>query len=454
MPVDKDLLGGNAPSLEPFIDAFFPRGNNCLYRASPLAAVEHGNLVLGPLAFSTELGSGSFTSFHQDGSGLVDSGHLVVSGNNDVVICRPCTDEEYPDAMKIIWGKDYFPGLEDMNPHNRIGRTCHWPTREIITELRAKGFDPKVFILKPGQLLYIPQACPHQFRKSGCQGDVPSEDAHYLLRCADVAPGPFLSIAWDFLLMDSTTDGKYLGHDKIDRTIKFYKRERRAALERKQDTIPCPLLPFYSLLFDKAKEMVMESNPKQPKLLRTILKVLLEQFILESKICGLIGSLHDLVLEEKERVCTGDDREDNNILTCDFCSLDTNTYVDFGDSDNNKDSLYCPSCFRKSCEGGAGFLNRRKKVRVVYRDMCLRPVSIKSQIQIDLVAGQERNICDFVDSDGSLDRLSRVLSQVQQQKKRDGDSSMQSPSSPLNAADGAQDQGQAQGSLVEIAESK
>ena len=44
----------------------------------------------------------SFTTFHQDGSGTVDSGHLCLSGHNEVIMLRRMPEVNKLHAMSIL----------------------------------------------------------------------------------------------------------------------------------------------------------------------------------------------------------------------------------------------------------------------------------------------------------------------------------------------------------------
>lgn len=69
----------------------------------------------------------TFTHFHQDGHGTVDSGHLCISGFNEVIMLRRLTERHKQHALMILTGdfggekqvKDtptYFDGLYE-EPH-------------------------------------------------------------------------------------------------------------------------------------------------------------------------------------------------------------------------------------------------------------------------------------------------------------------------------------------------
>jgi hypothetical protein len=58
---------------------------------------------MGPFLYITI--GGSFTVFHKDGNGSVDSGHTVISGHNEVFMIRKLNDSE-EDQFRIIMNLD------------------------------------------------------------------------------------------------------------------------------------------------------------------------------------------------------------------------------------------------------------------------------------------------------------------------------------------------------------
>lgn len=64
--------------------------------------------------------------------GTVDSGHLCISGYNEVIMMRVLSDDEIKDAYKILNGE------YDNEPHEG-GSTENWPTNDIIQSLKEKG---------------------------------------------------------------------------------------------------------------------------------------------------------------------------------------------------------------------------------------------------------------------------------------------------------------------------
>ncbi len=65
-----------------FAVATLPAGAACALRHVP----PEGRTFMGPNVYCTP--PGSFTWFHQDGSGTVDSGHQSLGGLNEVVMFR------------------------------------------------------------------------------------------------------------------------------------------------------------------------------------------------------------------------------------------------------------------------------------------------------------------------------------------------------------------------------
>ena len=59
---------------------------------------------MGPNIYITP--PGSFTKFHQDGHGTVDSGHQCLRGYNEVVMLRRLTETHKINAIRILNGKD------------------------------------------------------------------------------------------------------------------------------------------------------------------------------------------------------------------------------------------------------------------------------------------------------------------------------------------------------------
>ena len=62
----------------------------------------NGRPSVGPNFYVTP--PASFTVFHQDGHGTVDSGHVCLSGHNEVIMLRRMPEENKRHAMSILSG--------------------------------------------------------------------------------------------------------------------------------------------------------------------------------------------------------------------------------------------------------------------------------------------------------------------------------------------------------------
>lgn len=76
----------------------------------------------------------AFTHFHQDGFGTVDSGHLCLTGYNEVVMLRRLPEEHKRNAANILKSADLRDALYD-EPHSD-GEKPSWPDHDMIEECR------------------------------------------------------------------------------------------------------------------------------------------------------------------------------------------------------------------------------------------------------------------------------------------------------------------------------
>lgn len=87
----------------------------------------------GPLIYAGV--GGAFTPFHEDGLGTVDSGHLCLTGYNDVVILRRLQGVARKDAANKL-------GISlDKRPNDVMGgaNLFSWPTKEKIESFKKLG---------------------------------------------------------------------------------------------------------------------------------------------------------------------------------------------------------------------------------------------------------------------------------------------------------------------------
>ena len=117
-----------------------PRGDQCLLRFLP----SRGHPFMGPNLYVTP--PGTFTHFHQDGHGTVDSGHQCLRGANEVVMLRRLDEPNKRRALRVLCGA--APGYDALygKPHDS-GAKPPWPTKAQIDELRALGYCPSAFTL-------------------------------------------------------------------------------------------------------------------------------------------------------------------------------------------------------------------------------------------------------------------------------------------------------------------
>ena len=146
---------------------------------------------MGPNLYVTP--PGSFTHFHQDGHGTVDSGHQCLRGNNEVVMLRRLDEANKRRALKILCGSCLSYDALYGKPHD-AGEKPLWPTEKQIAELRKLNYCPSVFTLQPGDFVHINKGRLHAFRKK---------------RPADpTCPEEFcVSVAWDWLYQGSSLAG-------------------------------------------------------------------------------------------------------------------------------------------------------------------------------------------------------------------------------------------------------
>lgn len=96
----------------------------------------------------------SFTHFHQDGHGTVDSGHLCLNGYNEVIMLRRLTERHKKHALMILTGNlndnkvlnhTYFDGLYQVPHGDELVRKKHIALeRNILKNLTLTSF---IFII-------------------------------------------------------------------------------------------------------------------------------------------------------------------------------------------------------------------------------------------------------------------------------------------------------------------
>jgi len=192
------------------LPSILPGGSHCMMNALNV----NGRPFMGPNLYITP--PASFTHFHQDGHGTVDSGHLCLSGYNEVVMLRRLTERHKYHALRLLTGaSDSKKTLYDLPHRDQGGDEIRrdWPTAVSIEECKRMGYCPSVFVLKPGQLVHINKGRLHAFRKLA-PSPLPPTDCHAVQRqilldskgdskSEDIC----FSIAWDWMFKGVTSEG-------------------------------------------------------------------------------------------------------------------------------------------------------------------------------------------------------------------------------------------------------
>ena len=205
-----------------------PAGRYCMMHN----LAEESRPFMGPNLYMTP--PASFTQFHQDGHGTVDSGHTCLSGYNEVVMLRRMPEVHKIRALDILMMQNTknanFRPTNNMKgqakrkastrsydalyglPHgDGYSDKPDWPTSDIIAQWQEMNYYPSVFILKPNQHVHINKGRLHAFRKMRCDA-LPQEDCHFTLRNSlkvehSLDGDDCVSIAWDWMYRGVTSAG-------------------------------------------------------------------------------------------------------------------------------------------------------------------------------------------------------------------------------------------------------
>jgi len=227
------------------LPGILPGGSHCMLNAVNVS----GRPYMGPNLFITP--PSSFTQFHQDGHGTVDSGHLCLSGYNEVIMLRRLSEKEKCHALQLLTGtSDSHNTLYDFPHQDDLETQLSWPSKESIRQCEEMGFCPSVFILKAGQVLHINKGRLHAFRKLA-PSTLCKTDCHFDLRneVMQTKEQPTeencFSVAWDWMYKGVTSDG-------INREVSAILECARLNRERDLQSLA---IPETSLLF-LAKENI------------------------------------------------------------------------------------------------------------------------------------------------------------------------------------------------------
>mmetsp|Transcript_2478 Transcript_2478/g.3628 ORF Transcript_2478/g.3628 Transcript_2478/m.3628 type:complete len:969 (-) Transcript_2478:1192-4098(-) len=218
--IDMDMIKSLPGLHSNFMKSFrfrdlLPGGSYCMMNK----VAPNARPFMGPNMYVTP--PASFTHFHQDGHGTVDSGHLCLNGYNEVIMLRRLTERHKKHALMILTGNlkeskvlnhTYFDGLYQVPHGDELGEKPAWPTVDKIEECRKMGYCPTVLILKPGQLIHINKGRLHAFRKMST-APLPDDDCHRALREKLIKERNIvgeqlcISIAWDWMFLGVTARG-------------------------------------------------------------------------------------------------------------------------------------------------------------------------------------------------------------------------------------------------------
>lgn len=189
------------------LSSILPGGSHCMMNAVNV----NGRPFMGPNLYITP--PSSFTHFHQDGHGTVDSGHLCLSGYNEVVMLRRLPERHKCRALELLNGSSSsshsalygLPHRDDLDP------ALSWPTKGAIRFCEEMGYCPSVFILKPGQMVHINKGRLHAFRKLSTSSLYVTDCHHDLRQNLRESIGSTeqlcFSIAWDWMFKGVTSEG-------------------------------------------------------------------------------------------------------------------------------------------------------------------------------------------------------------------------------------------------------
>ena len=130
----------------------------------------------------------------------MDSGHLCLSGNNEVIILPRLDSEKTAEALKILRGDTDYDLL--MEPHSdaKYYEKPPWPSVETLMKLKQVGISYSFLVLGPGEFLHINKGRLHMFRKASVEPYSIEHNLHYL---HDIC----VSVAWDWLYEGYSTSG-------------------------------------------------------------------------------------------------------------------------------------------------------------------------------------------------------------------------------------------------------
>lgn len=200
-------------------------------------------------------------------SGTVDSGHLCLSGYNEVIMLRRMPEEHKHRALYLLNGEKScvdangcaYDGLYGLPHGDSLGEKPMWPTSDAIQKCREMNYCPSIFTLKPGQLVHINKGRLHAFRKMSLT-PLPKHDCHYTLRSQTISSHDWtatepicVSVAWDWMFKGVTKEGI---NEELTSTLQCAKLNREHNLQSLA-------IPETSIL-QMARRFLAESEREKP----------------------------------------------------------------------------------------------------------------------------------------------------------------------------------------------
>ena len=166
-----------------------PGGRKCLHRFLPV----EGRPFMGPNIYISPPGASTY--FHQDGHGTVDSGHLCLAGQNEVILLPRLSEARTREAMDILRGNTDYSVRTEPHADEEFRVKPSWPTKETLGKLNAAGISYTALTLSHGEYLHINKGRLHIFRKSTNQGPHVSLEDLQRRKWQDIC----VSVAWDWV---------------------------------------------------------------------------------------------------------------------------------------------------------------------------------------------------------------------------------------------------------------
>jgi hypothetical protein len=89
---------------------------------------------MGPNLYVTP--PGSYTKFHLDGNGTVDSEHLCLSGFNEIIMLRRLSEYHTLQAFTILTGEDPQELFQMAHEDKGKEEVFQWPNKEQIEKCK------------------------------------------------------------------------------------------------------------------------------------------------------------------------------------------------------------------------------------------------------------------------------------------------------------------------------